>query len=234
MEFVHGRMLEKVVRTHGTMNAREATLVGQDVCRALSAVHAAGYVHRDVKAGNIMRDRTGRIVLMDFGAGREIDDGSRRGTANVAGTPPYMAPEVVAGEPATAESDVYSVGVLLYHLVTGGYPVEGRSIDEIRSAHMLGRRTPISERRSDLPLSFVQVVDHAIAVNPRERLASAGAYFDALTAALGESSPRSWWASLAIPILTSTVVAATMITFLGWVTSYFSNNLVIGPRTICE
>ncbi len=228
MEFVHGDTLEEVVRTHGTMNAREATLVGQDVCRALSAVHAAGYVHRDVKAGNIMRDRTGRIVLMDFGAGREIDDGSRRGTANVAGTPPYMAPEVVAGEPATAESDVYSVGVLLYHLVTGGYPVEGRSIDEIRSAHMLGRRTPISERRSDLPLSFVQVVDHAIAVDPRERLASAGALFDALTAALGESSPRSRWASLAIPILTSTVVAATIITFLGWVTSYFSNNLVLG------
>ncbi len=75
MEFVHGDTLDEVVRTHGTMNAREATLVGQDVCRALSAVHAAGYVHRDVKAGNIMRDRTGRIVLMDFGAGREIDDG---------------------------------------------------------------------------------------------------------------------------------------------------------------
>src|SRR5262245_42156471 len=182
MEFVHGDTLEQVLKSHGTMNAREATLVGQDVCRALSAVHAAGYVHRDVKARNIMRDNTGRIVLMDFGAGREIDENSRRGPANIVGTPPYMAPEVLAGEPATPGSDVYAVGVLLYHMVTGKYPVEGGNIAEIKTAHLLSRRTPISDRRTDLPAAFIHIVDRATASDPKARWQSAGALLEALTA----------------------------------------------------
>ena len=227
MEFVHGETLDEVLRTHGTMNASEATLVGQDVCRALSAVHAAGFVHRDVKAGNIMRDRTGRIVLMDFGAGHEIE-GVPKGPANVAGTPPYMSPEVLAGDPATATSDVYAVGVLLYHLVTARYPIEGASIAEVKAAHEMGRKMPISERRADLPLAFMQVVDRAIAANPRERWASAGALLNALTSTISAIPARSRWTSLAIPVLTSAVVALSVITFLGWVMSYFANNLVLG------
>src|SRR6185436_3226096 len=74
MEFVQGETLEDVLRSRGTLNVREAVLVGQDVLRALSAAHAAELVHRDVKARNIIRDRSGRIVLMDFGAGRELDE----------------------------------------------------------------------------------------------------------------------------------------------------------------
>ena len=180
MEFVHGDTLEHVLSTQGTLNAREAMLIGEDVCRALSAVHAAGFVHRDVKLRNIMRDRKGRIVLMDFGTGRALDAAGAHGPMNIAGTPPYMAPEVLAGVPATAASDVYSVGVLLYHLVTGRYPVEGASVAEIKAAHMLGRRTPMSEHRADLPLPFVQVVERALAPNPSERWGSAGALLEAL------------------------------------------------------
>jgi hypothetical protein len=228
MEFVHGDTLEQVLKTHGTMNAREATLVGQDVCRALAAVHGAGYVHRDVKVRNIMRDRTGRIVLMDFGAGREVDEGGGTGRANVAGTPPYMAPEVLAGEPATARSDVYSVGVLLYHLVTGRYPVEGSSIAEIRSAHMLGQRTPISERRSDLPLPFVQLIDRATVANPQDRWPSAGALLEALAAAMSDTPVRASWKALASMAVAALAAATALVTLLGWVMSYFSNNLVLG------
>src|SRR4051794_11637757 len=74
MEFVRGETLEQVVRRQGTLNAREAALVGADVCRALAAVHLEGFVHRDVKARNVMREKAGRIVLMDFGAGRQAED----------------------------------------------------------------------------------------------------------------------------------------------------------------
>src|SRR3954471_4325217 len=183
MEFVHGEPLEDVLRDRKTLNAREAILVGQDVCRALSAVHRAGFVHRDVKARNIMRERAGRIILMDFGTGR--DTGELEGAAgqfNLAGTPLYMAPEVLAGQPASFCSDVYSVGVLLYHLVTGRYPIEGRTLEDIRLAHMFGKRTPISDHRSDLPTTFITVIDRTLTVNPQQRYSTAGELLEALAA----------------------------------------------------
>ncbi len=225
MEFVYGQTLDEVLRTHGTMNAREATLVGQDVCRALSAVHSAGYVHRDVKAGNIMRDRTGRIVLMDFGAGREIDESGRSGPGNIAGTPVYMAPEVLAGEPATTTSDVYSVGVLLYHLVTGKYPVDGATVSEVKTAHMFGRRTRLSERRSDLPLPFVQLVDRALAPSSSDRWPSAGALLEALSSI---SVPTSSHLRKPAIVAAALMSLASVVTVAGCVTSYYANNLVLG------
>src|SRR6188474_713374 len=111
MEFVYGETLEDVLR-RGPLSAGEATLMCQDVCRALAAVHLAGFVHQDVKARNVMREKAGRIVLMDFGAGRQAEDLKIPGKILNVGTPLYMAPEVMAGEPATPASDVYGVGVL--------------------------------------------------------------------------------------------------------------------------
>ena len=143
-------------------------------------VHAAGFVHRDVKARNVMRERAGRIVLMDFGTGRQAEELKVSGRVGMAGTPLYMAPEVLAGLPASPSSDVYSVGVLLYHLVTSGYPVEGGSIEALRAAHMQGRRLRLSERRADLPMSFIHLVDRALAADPSQRHASAGELLEAL------------------------------------------------------
>jgi serine/threonine protein kinase len=185
MEFIRGETLATVVRTQGVRNAREAVLVGEDVCRALAAVHRAGFVHRDVKSRNVMRDRGGRIVLMDFGAGRQTERKISR-EHDLVGTPMYMAPEVLAGGvPASASSDVYSAGVLLYHLVTAEYPVEGRSIDDLRDAHRQGRRHLLIERRPDLPMPFVQVIERALAAPP-QRYASAGAFLEALGKLTGE------------------------------------------------
>jgi hypothetical protein len=180
MEFVRGETLESVLKTQGPRNAREALLIGEDVCRALAAVHGAGFVHRDVKARNVMRERAGRIVLMDFGTGREAEDLKEGGQAGLAGTPMYMAPEVLAGLPASESSDVYSAGVLLYYLVTSDYPVEGKTLETLRAAHMQGRRRLLSDRRSDLPLPFIQLVDRALSPDPEQRYASAGALLEAL------------------------------------------------------
>ena len=178
MEFVRGETLANVVHRHGKMSARETVLIGEDLCRALSAVHLAGFIHRDVKARNVMREEAGRIVLMDFGTGRAADRPHSEG--DFAGTPAYMAPEVLEGQTASARSDVYSLGVLLYHLVTAAYPVEGRSMDDVRDAHAQRRRQLLSERRPDLPVSFIRVVERAIASDPRERYANAGELLQAL------------------------------------------------------
>jgi serine/threonine-protein kinase len=172
MEFVRGRTLEAVLGDHGPFGAHEATLVGLDLCRALSAVHSAGLIHRDVKAQNVMREADGRIVLMDFGTGRE--DLSER-PADLAGTPLYLAPEVFGGARATAQSDIYSVGVLLFHLVTSAYPVKGRTVADIRAAHVQRRRVWLRDARPDLPDTFVQTVERALKFNPDLRYESAGA-----------------------------------------------------------
>ena len=186
MEFVTGETLEASLGRQGTLNAREATLIAEDVCSALSAVHRAGFVHRDVKTKNVMRDQTGRIVLMDFGTGLSADEAAHGLFQDVAGTPVYMAPEVlVRGEPATPASDVYSVGVLIYHLVTREYPVDGKSYDEIVTNHRDGNRRLLSDRRSDLPPQFVQAVTKALAPDPAQRYGTPGALRDALREAAG-------------------------------------------------
>ncbi len=180
MEFIRGQTLDDVLRTQGTFGPREATLVGEDLCRALLAVHRAGFVHRDVKARNVMREDAGRIVLMDFGTGQEMRLIEALRGRGIAGTPLYMAPEVLSGEPASPSSDVYSVGVLLFHLLTADFPVRGDNLDDLRQAHRLQRRTRLSELRPDAPLSFVRAVERAVACSPQERYQSAAALLEAL------------------------------------------------------
>ena len=165
MELVSGETLAGVLRSRGRLSHREAAGVGEDVCRALAAVHAAGYVHRDVKAQNVMRDN-GREDRADGLRHRSRHRRWRSPARDIVGTPVYMAPEVLDGQPASVQSDVYAVGVLLYHLVSGQYPVEGGTLLDLIDAHKAGRRRPLLERRPDLPMPFVQVVSRALAVEP--------------------------------------------------------------------
>lgn len=177
MEFVRGRTMEDILRDHGPFSAQESALIGLDLCRALSAVHRAGLIHRDVKAHNVLREGGGRVVLMDFGTGREDRDGE---PAQLAGTPLYLAPEVFAGAAATPQSDIYSAGVLLYHLVTAAYPVPGATVEEIREAHTRRRRSWLRDDRPDLPERFIQAVERALEFDPALRYQSAGAMESAL------------------------------------------------------
>jgi serine/threonine-protein kinase len=223
MEFVRGETLEKAMSGGHKLNPREAANVGQDICRALAAVHHAGFVHRDVTSRNIMRDLAGRIVLMDFGTGLQTAAGATPGLVKIAGTPMYMAPEVLAGQPASPSSDVYSVGVLLYNLVTGKYPVEGRTLDDLRAAHMVGRRTPLGERAPDLPIPFIQAVEHALAANPQQRCPSAGLLLQELAAVGSERRTTSSYVVLAVEIFAGVVVGVTA---LGAANSrYFNHTL---------
>jgi Tfp pilus assembly protein PilF/TolB-like protein len=190
MEFIRGCTLEQLLERQGLFGAREAVLIGQDLCRALAAVHAAGLVHRDVKAQNVMREEGGRVVLMDFGTGVPVRDDETGLGARAAGTPLYLAPELLDSGEATASSDLYSLGVLLFHLVTRTYPVTATSLPDLRAAHRRGRRR-LEDVRADLPDAFLQVVDRALAPSPADRYASAGAMQDGLTRALGVDTPAS-------------------------------------------
>ena len=182
MELVDGRHLGDLVRQQGPLGAEEAAVVGLAVLQALAAVHAAGLLHRDVKARNVMREAGGRIVLMDFGAGVELGPGAAddHGT----GTPVCMAPEVLLGASATLASDLYGVAVLLYFLVTGDYPVRGDTAVAIAHAHAAGRRRLLADARPDLPDGFVRAVERGLARDPADRYPSAGAFLAALTTAM--------------------------------------------------
>ena len=172
MEFVEGTDLAGVLLERGRFDAVEAAQLGVELCSALAAVHASNVVHKDIKAQNVMVRRDGRLVLMDFGAGRKRQLREGESEVVVTGTPRYMAPESFRREPATPQSDLYSVGVLLYNLVTGEFPVSG-TVPEIIKAHEAGQRTPLRERHPELPDAFVRIVERASAPARQDRHASA-------------------------------------------------------------
>ena len=185
MELVKGRTLDEVVRTNGPFNAREVALIGIDVCKALAAVHAAGLLHGDIKAHNVMREDGGRTVLMDFGASRDLARIPGTAADDFAGTPLYVAPEVFAGQARSRVSDIYSLGVLLYYLATGDYPVPGDTRTAITRQHE--QRTPrrhLRDVRPDLPDAFIDAVERALATDPASRYASVGAFESALAGTL--------------------------------------------------
>jgi eukaryotic-like serine/threonine-protein kinase len=138
MEFIHGQTLGHRVQADGPLAPDEVLRIGIALCDALAAVHAAQLIHQDVKPRNVIQEDSGRVVLMDFGAGLHRDDGD---IDRISGTPVFMAPEVVLGARPSVESDVYSLGVLLYYVLTGTYPVYAPNLDELRRLHERHHRT---------------------------------------------------------------------------------------------
>jgi TolB-like protein/tRNA A-37 threonylcarbamoyl transferase component Bud32 len=207
MEFVRGHTLEQILDQRKVVPAAEAVGIGLELCRAMSAVHGAGLLHRDIKAQNVMRAEDGRIVLMDFGNGRELEDDA---SSDLAGTPLYLAPEVLHGQRATVRSDIYSLGVLLYHLVAGSYPVQAQTVREVRRAHERGERTAVQAARPDVPPKLARVIERAIDPRPECRYQSA----DALAAELAALQPRPRLVRLAYAA--GMTAATVLVGVMGW------------------
>lgn len=196
MEYIQGVTLHDLVAEQGPLSGREATLVGIDLCGALAALHSAGLLHRDIKAHNVMREEGGRVVLMDLGSGSRIPDAAD----SLSGTPLYMAPEVMAGQKATTRADIYSLGVLLYHAVTGAYPVTAQALADLRAMHVNGEHRHLRDARPDLPAAFVRVIERAITPDPGQRFGSAGEMELALAGALSSAEkPEEEPESPAVP-----------------------------------
>jgi hypothetical protein len=197
MDLIRGHTLHELVDRGGPLGAREGALIGLDLCRALAAIHGAGLVHGDLKAHNVMREEGGRIVLMDFGAGKDVSSREHR-AHDFVGTPVYVAPEVFEGRQRTPASDIYSLGVLLFYLVTGRYPIEGRTLSQVEAQHRHGTQRRLRDVRPDLPEPFVGVVQRALAREPEGRQQSAGELETALLQTLagtGASPSRQWFKS---------------------------------------
>jgi hypothetical protein len=213
MELVPGRTLEEMLQAGTTFEPAEVTRIGIELGRALSAVHAAGLLHRDIKAQNVIRCDDGRVVLMDFGTGRELTEES----LDLAGTPLYLAPEVLQGRLATQQSDVYSLGVLLYHLLTESYPIHGRTIRQLRLAHESRTYVKLHTLRGDVPARLARAIERATEPLPENRHPTG----DSLCAALDDdtgsmrpglhTSPRLVSRMLLVAVALPALVAGAMI-----------------------
>jgi len=187
MEFVRGRTLADVIAQEGPLPAARVVSIGAALCHALSAVHAASLVHRDVKPQNVMVGDDRRIVLMDFGAGGTF----RHAGLHHAGTPRYLAPEVAAGGPATVQSDIYSLGVTLRYLLTASLSERSDFVPKARA-----------ERR------LLAILERATNARPYERFESTEDFAAALATF---SEPR--WSVVAVTTAAALAVALTVVTW---------------------
>ena len=204
MELLAPRTLAEEITAHGPLPVSLALQTALEVARALVAIHGAGLLHRDVKPQNVLRDDRGAAVLTDFGTGIE----GEQHQSPLAGTPLYAAPEVLAGEPPSIRADVYSLGVLLYFLLTARHPVEASSLEDVRDAHRAGRRTALRVR-GRFPAGLRAVVDRAVHPDPSARFQSASEMERALEALLQPRDRRLGAAVAALVLLVGAGVFTT-------------------------
>src|SRR4051794_7303352 len=175
MEYVEGQTLRDVLRRDGVLSPERAMSLAADICGALDFSHRNGIVHRDVKPGNVMITPQGSVKVMDFGIARAVSDSAATmtSTAAVIGTAQYLSPEQARGEGVDARSDVYSLGCLLYELVTGAPPFTGDSPVSVAYQHVReDPRLPSSINRQ-IPPELDAILLKAMSKNPANRYQSA-------------------------------------------------------------
>ena len=169
MEFVDGEDMRTMLRQHGKFSAKEAIPMIEQVCRALDSAHSEGVIHRDLKPQNIMRDKQGRIVVMDFGLARSLGDSGMTQTGAIVGTMEYMSPEQALGSQLDQRSDIFSVGLIFYELLTGKSPYHADT-----AIASLMRRTrevakPASDVENTVPRSLSAIVSRCLEREPANR-----------------------------------------------------------------
>jgi serine/threonine-protein kinase len=185
MEVLEGRELRDLIQSGGIPPA-EAVEIAARVAEALAFAHERGIVHRDVKPGNIMVLADGRVKIMDFGIARLDAPGVRTETGVLLGSPRYMAPEQVAGRPFDHRADVFSLGVVLYEMLTGAAPFGGGDIPQLMFQVMNAAVPPPSRANPSLPAVLDFIVARALKKNPEERYGSATEFAQDLRASLPE------------------------------------------------
>jgi serine/threonine-protein kinase len=175
MEYVEGETLRDVLRREGRLSPERAMSLSADICGALDFSHRNGIVHRDVKPGNVMITPQGTVKVMDFGIARAVSDSAATmtSTAAVIGTAQYLSPEQARGESVDARSDVYSVGCLLYELVTGAPPFTGDSPVSVAYQHVREDPRLPSSINPEIPPELDAILLKAMSKNPANRYQSA-------------------------------------------------------------
>ncbi len=158
MEYVEGENLLTLLHDKRKFSPSEAVEIMQQVCRALEAAHAVGVIHRDLKPQNIMRDRTGRIVVMDFGLARTLEGDGMTQSGALVGTMEYMSPEQALGKPLDQRSDIFALGLIFYEMLTGQMPFKADSTIASLIRRTQERVSPVSDHDNTIPRSVSNIV----------------------------------------------------------------------------
>ena len=224
MEFVEGEDLRSLILEKKKFPANEAVEVIQQVCRALEAAHSVGVIHRDLKPQNIMRDKTGRILVMDFGMARTIEGDGMTQTGALVGTMEYMSPEQAMAKDLDHRSDLFAVGLIFYELLSGKMPYKADSALASLIMRNQQRAIPVTDHDNTIPLVLSNIVSKCLERDPALRYQSSAEMLHDLDGWLGNPAAASlgfqpavepWGRTVNWPLVTS-IVTVLLLAILGF------------------
>src|SRR5207249_7034495 len=174
MEYVEGQDLHSLLREHKALAPKDAVEIILQVCRALEAAHGEGIIHRDLKPQNIMQHKQGRIVVMDFGLARTVEAAGMTQTGALVGTMDYMSPEQALGKDLDQRSDLFTLGLIFYELLTGKMPYKADSVVASLLKRTQERAAPVSSHDAAIPKALSNIVSKSMEPDANLRYQNAG------------------------------------------------------------
>lgn len=169
MTFVEGKSLREMLETEGRLSPDRALPIVRQIAAGLGAAHAAGIVHRDLKPANILIDPAGHASITDFGVARSISGDGRTRAGAVVGTPEYLAPEQVSGDPVDGRTDLYALGIVFFEMLSGELPFPGPSQAELLAQRLAGRPRNLTDTGVDTPAGVQRLVGRCLERSPSRR-----------------------------------------------------------------
>ena len=234
MEYVEGEDVRTIMRRQGKLEPADAALLVRQMLEGLAVAHEEGIIHRDLKPGNIMRDANGRIVIMDFGLAHSDTGSGMTQAGEMLGTVEYMSPEQAQGKPLDRRSDLFTIGLIFYELLTGKIPFEADTVVASLVKRSQERAVPVSQVEVTVPPQINAIVSKCLETDPAKRYQDANEIIQDLNHWLG--GPRSTFIPNRItiphptrpwPIALATVFGVAFLAVMGW---YFARGRVAAPQ----
>ncbi|HLJ74142.1 MAG TPA: protein kinase, partial [Thermoanaerobaculia bacterium] len=226
MQYVEGSDLSTLMRRDGRLPLPRVVDIFRQMCEGLQAAHDQGVIHRDLKPQNIMIDQRGRVLITDFGLAKSVEYGTLTEAGKVIGTPHYMSPEQVKGVALDNRSDIYSLGIILYEMLTGSLPFTGSSAYEVMIQRTTRTPRPASDHNPKIPRYMLKILDRCLQPDPNLRYASTAEILRDLDSQTFHSSlqyrvrRRSRLAAIIGSIVVVAIIVGAIVGSRAWIASH--------------